>query len=366
MLRPILRLMLLAALITLVSALSARMIGAGSERSTLQWDYETLTGTITTVIVDGSYRHEVLSKSLHFTSDGGFGWVEENGMLRRWNGASLERIPLSDSPMTDLTWAANGHLAWITRSAPHAAPDLYVWDGQRTFLLGSSDHELSSLVWSNDGRLAWASIHDSDARANLYVWDGNAPILIDTPINPVNSLTWAADGRLAWTAIGVGEASDIFVWDGESVRNISQSVDSDVLPVWSHDGRMIWQTYSHATWFSMSLWDGAVVHNNFGGHVFVGSEPTWSANGWLAYAAVLPEFGGTKIIVWDGESVRNLTPSTFRNMSPRWSPDGRLAWVEDDHISIWDGANIVTVPFAVEPYRYTPIPRFFWSPPQTM
>jgi WD40 repeat protein len=286
--------------------------------------------------------------ALQFTADGSLVAVEEGGVFRRWDGATLELLestPLGDDETVycfspDGRWLAGGGRSlslWNVARAP--TPVAAADDGWATSL-AFSPNGAALAVGCDDGRIRFWSVPDFKPRLTLSDSQG-----------PISALAFSDDGFLLASA---DERRRIAIWGWEEevlLRTLVGSTDRIDALSWSPDGRRL----ASAGWDrSVRLWDLrkgelAAMLNDHAPRVHA--------------AAFVPGSGGRHLVSGDSEGLVRIWNSEtlaveklFAGHSDavrhlRFSPDGSkiAAGGDDSVVSLWNletGEPVVPLPEA--------------------
>lgn len=222
----------------------------------------------------------------------------------------------------------------------------------------------SSYSISSDGRIAYHNegrnivISDVQNVDNLYA-------IILTLSDQPRLLSWSYDGQyLAYTDVNSLGEQNIYIWNGETSANITPdehlaSVDSyyitpwwpsraDSTSGWSTDGKLIFTAVYHessSVGHELYIWDGETTHNFSQNPNGDDRNASWNSNGQVAF---LSEVDGQYYIkVWDGISLTEGKPhntgltvgATDLNNSLSWSPDNKLAYMNEYVMYLWNGVT---------------------------
>lgn len=255
---------------------------------------------------------------------------------------------LSDIGYSGFRFSADGRIALSLTSKGYG--EIHILDTQSENRLPvnlSQEKNIFGrpLAWSPNGRyLAISSYPFSDGR-QIYVWDGETAINI-TPngmVKPARGydIAWSPDGRLAITAwfdfLDDFKDSEIYVWDGETPTNLSQNPTGvDRNPSWSADGKLAFLSardgeYDILIWDGISVKDSVPDINTFSNvmpeFTAAYSSPTWTNEGLLAFLAIPFQEEHRQVFVWDGQTATNISQNPGSpNQYQRWRADGHWAF----------------------------------------
>jgi TolB protein len=160
---------------------------------------------------------------------------------------------------------------------------------------------------------------------------GNVPARLTNDAEAENYPSWSPDGkRLVFQRDFDGSAIYVIDADGTGEQRLSPTPGFDVMPSWSADGNKVVYARLHGmplpnvpsvTDIRVMNADGtddrAVLPNTT-----FSVEPRWSSNGKLAFMSLM---GGSRLEIYvmnaDGSSLQQLTNDST-NGDPAWSPDG--------------------------------------------
>jgi len=246
---------------------------------------------------------------------------DRSGHLRFWSEGSKSRQVYSLDAL-----AANGSLEKINLNTPP---------------------NTDMLMWSPDGRYL---ILTDNKNKHLYVWNGST--LVDITPDDLSGLdssyppywfVWSRDGRLAFTvSYDVGyppksDVSEVYVWDGKTTTNLSQNpTGEDREPSWSADGRLAFLS-SRSGEYDIYIWDGITTKNGIpdvSTYINIAPElityysyPIWTDKDLLSFKAVASTDEHAQVYLWDGQNATNISKNpTMHNGSQAWSGDGRWAF----------------------------------------
>jgi Tol biopolymer transport system component len=110
------------------------------------------------------------------------------------------------------------------------------------------------------------------------------------------------------------------------------------------------------------VWDGKTITTFPQGAENV--TPKWSPDGRLAFVSAKEEEGLRGVYVWDGKMLTDLSDSGSDDRSFAWTNDGRLTFVSARNdswaIYVWDGVsplNVLQSPFKQQTFLYA-----WWTP----
>ncbi|MEO1442624.1 MAG: hypothetical protein AAFV33_19635, partial [Chloroflexota bacterium] len=131
---------------------------------------------------------------------------------------------LKNSP---LSWSPDGrYLAFAAYLDSFGDQLLYVWDGERAIRVKPENplHTADRfyLSWSQDGKLAFTVQHgwsSDDVPPEVYIWDGSRTFnLSQKPAEWDGGAKWSSDGKVMFASLSAVETGvyDWYVWDGVS------------------------------------------------------------------------------------------------------------------------------------------------------
>ncbi|MEW6400651.1 MAG: hypothetical protein AB1649_02565 [Chloroflexota bacterium] len=204
-------------------------------------------------------------------------------------------------PVSDPAWSPDGKsLAFASRYTQNGSSQIFIVnaDGSDLRLLTDGDSNNYHPTWSPDGlRLAFRR-NTSEFGTDLFVInvDGSEfnPLTFSDGVGTYDYPEWSPDGtRIAYQAYA-GKDMELFVMNTDGTGQTQLTVGEDgtwnIQPSWSPDSRQIVFTSYHPGASTIDVvfqWDLAVMNA-------------------------------------DGTKMRLLTQDAFVDISPDWSPDGRM------------------------------------------
>ncbi len=262
-------------------------------------DYPFMGNTPTKITFDKSVNDTPIS----WSPDGHYllldSFQADGKKLSLWDGKNFLDIYDYHGQINEITWSAQGHLAFTEFSLADPAPDVdegevYIWDGNSTVSASQNPSGNDRFpAWSKDGRQL-AFLSNRNGKYNIFLWDGiskkkNLPD-VKTFVNVAPGLpeyfsspTWTSTNSIAFsTGYKNDEHAQIYEWDGKKVRNISQN------PL-SHNGGQTWRNdgdWAFTTFFSKSQ-DLYIRDNNNRTLLETRGQysPAWSQKGLLIFCA---------------------------------------------------------------------------------
>lgn len=187
--------------------------------------------------------------ALQFAADDSIVAVEEGGVFRRWDGATLELLestPLGDD---ETVWAFSADGRWLAGGGR----SLSLWNVTRTPtpIAAGDDGWATSLAFSPNG--AALAVGCDDGRIRFWSVPGLTPRLTLTDSQgPISALAFSEDGFLLAAA---DERRRIAIWGWEEevlLRTLEGSTDRIDALAWSPDARRL----ASAGWDrSVRIWD---------------------------------------------------------------------------------------------------------------
>lgn len=268
--------------------------------------------------------------------------------LYLWDGRITQPLIISES-FWDAAWSNSGWLAGSYRH--HGVNDVFVWDGTSMWNISQNDDTavtINFLRWLTNRRLLWTSIDGS-----FHVWEDGREMIFDSATEQYVNAYPDYSGGIAFNS---SQPSDIFVWDGTDINQITNTPEvSECTGGWSRDDRLVF--YSPCAGGDIYVWDGISITNISDSAAF-DSRPRWSPDGRLAWIACeQPNCGGGTLMIWDGTTITMLNAAGFVPIDWLfWVRNGSLFWnsMEPDQAFVWDGAQILELPPSYVWNQYPP------------
>jgi hypothetical protein len=251
-----------------------------------------------------------------------------------------------------------GKLAFTVR---HFNPDtvsdlhtLYLWDGYGPKRLGEYIQE-PGFRWSKDGQLA-VFAYRGDSIYEAWLWKDEIFQRIGHHQGNFRGYTWGPDGQLAYVTYAKG-GYHAYVWDGLTLARVSQMphVDLDVNKISGINGQLAFSPGGQLAFSSshghgknyLYVWNGLKAFEISHSLVTL-VEPKWSKDGRLAF--VSGHFTAGDLYVWDGQQlIKASQPLSGHQIGGfDWHEDGRLAFIArtssmNGDVYVWDGSTLTNV-----------------------
>jgi fibronectin type III domain protein len=273
-------------------------------------------------------------------------WVREQGYFEQidlWDGTSVRQLSheMAKNGFPQLNDA--GEVVWLGWQSDDA-PDsvIYRWDGTALWSIRRDTRSVNDLQINNRGQVLWSEF---DGRARqIYLWEQErsdaaggirpltfGPVEHDNPfLGPTGDIAWQGFGPDSW---------QVYLWQEGSIRQIShQSPDVNggflFYPQVNSFGQAAWRALDRG--FFTFFWNGATTRtlNPIGGS---GSDglPQLSDRGWIVWATVAGE-----ILLWDGSSVRLISPPGVPGALPQINAAGQVVWQSGSDLFLWEEGQV--------------------------
>jgi WD40 repeat protein len=187
--------------------------------------------------------------ALQFAADGSLVAVEEGGVFRRWDGATLELLEATPLGDDETVWAFSADGRWLAGGGE----SLSLWNVARTPtpIDAADDGWATALAFSPSG--GFLAVGGDDGRIRVWSLPEFKPRLTLTGSSgPISALKFSDDGFILAAA---DERRRISIWGWEEevlLRTLEGSTDRIDAISWSPDGRRL----ASAGWDrSVRLWD---------------------------------------------------------------------------------------------------------------
>jgi Tol biopolymer transport system component len=246
-------------------------------------------------------------------------------------------LNITRSPLNEVSpaWSTDGRLAYVARDNRFSNIRVYDLRTSLTTPVTNGQGYYEAPVWSPDGRLAYQSVEDM--AGDVYVFDPNTRQAVNlTKGYGINhSPAWSAAGQLAFVSTRDG-TQRVYIADlkTERLQCVCNSALTDARePVWSWDGRVLaFQAYEVYGDF-LFVFDPQTQAVKWLAGGSYGKRLAWARDGRLTLVNV--EQGQTKLSTVDlaADQWRHIVLGAVVIVEPTWSADGQLAFVSGDFVN---------------------------------